>query len=155
MAALLVARRITLPLRTLATTVRRFGAGDPTARADARAAGEIGEVGAAFNRMADVLARRARQRRQFAATVAHELRTPIAVLQATVEAMIDGVEQPSSDAFAALHEQVLRLTRNVAVWSRCQRPKGPTSASPWPRPTWPTWQRTPRMRSTRCSPAVT
>lgn len=113
-AALLVAQRIIRPLRTLATAVRRFGAGDPAARADAAAAGEIGEVGAAFNRMADMLARRARQRRELAATVAHELRTPTAILQASLEAMLDGVEQPSPQQLASLRDEVLRLQRNIA-----------------------------------------
>jgi signal transduction histidine kinase len=113
-AALLVAQRITRPLRTLATAARRFGAGDPAARVDAVAAGEIGEVGAAFNRMADVLARRARQQRELAGTVAHELRTPTAILQASLEALLDGVEQPSTEQLASLHDEVLRLQRNIA-----------------------------------------
>lgn len=111
--ALFVARRITQPLRLLAAVVQRFSQGEPGARADATAAGEVGQVAVAFNRMADVLARRDQQRRQLAATVAHELRTPIAVLRATLEAMQDGIVQPTPDALASLDEELVRLTRNV------------------------------------------
>jgi two-component system, OmpR family, sensor histidine kinase BaeS len=53
-------------------------------------------------------------RRDLVADIAHELRTPVAILQAGSEAMLDGVTAPSPDALKSLHEEVLRLARLVA-----------------------------------------
>jgi two-component system sensor histidine kinase BaeS len=45
--------------------------------------------------------------------VAHELRTPVAVLQAGHEALLDGLAEPTPDQLASLRDEVLRLARMV------------------------------------------
>jgi two-component system sensor histidine kinase BaeS len=52
-------------------------------------------------------------RRNLVADVAHELRTPIAILQAGHEALIDGLAMPTSEHLASLRDEVLRLARMV------------------------------------------
>ena len=59
--------------------------------------------------MADTLADEERLRRGVVADVAHELRTPIAILQANTEALVDGVIEHTPQQSASLHEEVLRL----------------------------------------------
>jgi two-component system, OmpR family, sensor histidine kinase BaeS len=111
---LLVARRITRPVERLITVTRAMGRGDRTARVGPIAApGEIGELATAFDLMADTLDRQEQLRRDLVADVAHELRTPIAVLQAGHEALLDGVTEPSQEQLASLRDEVLRLARMV------------------------------------------
>jgi signal transduction histidine kinase len=63
--------------------------------------------------MADLLDRNEQVRRDLVADVAHELRTPIAVLQAGHEALVDGYAEPTPDQLASLRDEVLRLARMV------------------------------------------
>jgi signal transduction histidine kinase len=63
--------------------------------------------------MADALDRQEQLRRDLVADVAHELRTPIAVLQAEHEALIDGITEATPDQLASLRDEVVRLTRIV------------------------------------------
>jgi two-component system sensor histidine kinase BaeS len=108
-----VARRLSRPLIVLAGAARRFAAGEHTARARLRAPGELGEVAHAFDTMADEVVRAETVRRQLAADVAHELRTPLAALQAGLEELRDGLRPPDATTLAALHDQSLRLARVV------------------------------------------
>jgi signal transduction histidine kinase len=63
--------------------------------------------------MANTLDRQEQLRRDLVADVAHELRTPIAVLQAGHEALLDGVTEPTPGQLASLRDEVLRLARMV------------------------------------------
>ena len=93
--ALLVSRRITAPVEKMIHSVRARGRGEVDARAgDVRGFGEIRELAVAFDQMADALEEQERVRRNLVADVAHELRTPIAVLQAGHEAILDGLTEP-------------------------------------------------------------
>jgi two-component system, OmpR family, sensor histidine kinase BaeS len=114
LAGLGVARRITRPLSRLITATRAMGQGDRSSRVGpVRAPGEIGELATAFDQMADAIDRHEKLRRVLVADVAHELRTPIAVLQAEHEALLDGVAEPTPAQFGSLRDQVLRLARIV------------------------------------------
>ena len=113
-AGLAVARRITGPIARLINATRSMAAGDRTSRAgDVRAPGELRELAAAFDQMADTLDREDQLRRNLVAGVAHELRTPIAVLQAGHEALLDGVADPTPCELSSLRDEVLRLARMV------------------------------------------
>jgi two-component system sensor histidine kinase BaeS len=114
LAGLGVARRITRPVAQLITTTRAMARGDRSSRVGpVRAPGELAELATAFDQMADALDRQEHLRRDLVADVAHELRTPIAVLQAEHEALLDGVAEPTPAQFSALRDQVLRLARIV------------------------------------------
>jgi two-component system sensor histidine kinase BaeS len=111
-----VARRLTRPLVSLAGVARSFAAGDRSARAttdDLAAPGEIGDLARAFDAAADDVARAESSRREMAADLAHELRTPLAALQAGLEELRDGLVEPDTARLAALHEQSRRLGRVV------------------------------------------
>jgi two-component system sensor histidine kinase BaeS len=109
-----VARRLTRPLLALTGAARRFAAGERGARAGTGGPGELGELAAAFDSMADEVVHSEQVRRSLAADVAHELRTPLAALQAGLEELRDGLRTPDPERLAALHDQALRLGRTVA-----------------------------------------
>lgn len=110
---LLLARRATAPARALTRTATALATGDRTRRVQVRTDDEFGQMARAFNRMADHLETEDRLRRDFAAAVAHELRTPLAILRSQIEAMQDGVVPTDPSALASLHEEVLRTGRLV------------------------------------------
>jgi two-component system, OmpR family, sensor histidine kinase BaeS len=111
---LAVARRITRPVTRLIAVTRAMAAGDHTARVgEIRAPVELRELAAAFDQMAGALDRQEQIRRNLVADVAHELRTPIAVLQAGHEALLDGVAEPTPAELSSLRDEVLRLARMV------------------------------------------
>jgi len=109
-----VARRLTRPLLAITGAARRFAAGDRGARAGTGGPGELGDLAGAFDSMADEVVRAEQVRRSLAADVAHELRTPLAALQAGLEELRDGLQAPDTERLAALHDQSLRLGRVVA-----------------------------------------
>ncbi len=114
-ASAVLSRRITAPLRRLTTAARALEAGDTDARADADdAPGEIGELAAAFDHLAQTLNDQAEARRALLAEIAHELRTPLAILRGNCEALVDGVERPTPERLSSLHDEVLRLEGLVA-----------------------------------------
>jgi len=108
-----VTRLLTRPIDAMTTAARQFAAGDREARTGESGPGELGELAHAFNGMADTVARSERDRRNLTADVAHELRTPLAVLQAGLEELRDGLVEPTSEGLARLHDQSLRLGRIV------------------------------------------
>ena len=104
-----VATGITRPLEQLTQAVQRLGAGDRSARADLAAPGELGILAREVDSMASRLEREDDLRRALTADVAHELRTPVSILRAHCEAIVDGVEEPTQDLMSSLHDEVLRL----------------------------------------------
>jgi two-component system sensor histidine kinase BaeS len=113
-AGLGVARRITRPVNRLITVTRAMAGGDRSARAGkVSGPGELRELAAAFDQMADTLDREDKIRRDLVASVAHELRTPVAVLQAGHEALLDGVIEATPDELGSLRDEVLRLAHMV------------------------------------------
>jgi two-component system sensor histidine kinase BaeS len=113
-AGLVVARRIVRPLHGLTTAARALAEGNRSARAGGGSEpAELGELGRAFDRMAETIEREDALRRAFAADVAHELRTPLTIAQGELEALVDGVEEPTPERLRSLHEETLRLARIV------------------------------------------
>ena len=113
-AALLLSGRITGSLDRLIAVARARGRGDRAARAgEVGGFDEIRELAAAFDQMADAGNRQDRLRRNLVADVAHELRTPIAILQAGHEAMLDGLTEPTQGNLGSLRDETLRLARMV------------------------------------------
>ena len=72
---------------------------------------EFDEIATAFNRMAERLGQVEHSRRQMLADLAHEIRTPVAVLEAYLEALEDGVKTLDAEAIGVLRDQSHRLTR--------------------------------------------
>jgi signal transduction histidine kinase len=109
---LIFGRGVTSPVRDLTDAARTLASGDRSSRVQVRdERGEFGEMARAFNSMAAAVDEEDRLRRLFASDVAHEIRTPLAILRSQVEAIQDGVQAPTAETIASLHEEVLRLGR--------------------------------------------
>jgi two-component system sensor histidine kinase BaeS len=104
---------ITRPLRRLTDAVRRLGQGERSARVNVNAPGELGELAAAVDAMAANLEREDELRKALTADVAHELRTPVTILAAHCEAILDGVADPTPEHITSLYEEVQRLGRLI------------------------------------------
>ncbi len=111
--ALALSRRITGPLEALTAAARRMAQGDLAPRVPVAGNDEIAALGHAFNGMADALQRTERLRRNLVSDVAHELRTPLANVRGYLEAVQDGLMQPTPAVIASLHEETLLLNRLV------------------------------------------
>lgn len=105
-----LAKGLTSPLRNIDAAARRLAKGDLGARATVSTVDEIGRLATTFNSMADQLAETERHRRRFVADAAHELRTPVSGLLATVENMADGVTETTAEELEKLHRQCRRLS---------------------------------------------
>jgi signal transduction histidine kinase len=103
-------RRIGSPLGDIVGASQRIAAGDYTARVVEHGPPSLRTVGRAFNRMAAGLESQEHVRRQLMADIAHELRTPLSIMQGRIEGLIDGV-YPVDDAQLG---QVLTETRVLA-----------------------------------------
>jgi signal transduction histidine kinase len=87
--ALLFARSLARPLGKLGDAAKRFGAGETAARARLGRPDELGDVGAAFDDMADRIEHLLRAQRDLVADVSHELRTPLSRLRVALEIAAD------------------------------------------------------------------
>jgi two-component system sensor histidine kinase BaeS len=110
---LVVTHAIIRPLRRLTDAVQRLGRGERSARANLEAPGELGELAAAVDTMAVNLEREDELRKALTADVAHELRTPVTILTAHCEAMLDGVSEATPEHIGSLYEEVQRLGRLI------------------------------------------
>jgi len=112
--SLVVSRQIALPLERVLAIIRARGAGDRSVRiSDAGGTGVIHDLAVALNESSDAIDKRDRLQRNLVANIAHELRTPVAILQASHEAMIDGVSAPTAENLWSLRDEVLRLARMI------------------------------------------
>jgi signal transduction histidine kinase len=107
--AFLLAHWIRTPLDRLRDTTARLAAGDLAARALERGPAELAEMAHAINSMADSIERLFEARRELVAWAGHDLRTPLASMQAMLEAIDDGLAQPE-EYLPALADRVRTLS---------------------------------------------
>jgi signal transduction histidine kinase len=107
----LVATRIVRPVRTLAGAARRVSHGDYDARVQVAGEDELTVLARAFNEMARALANAEARRRRLLSDVAHELRTPLATIEAHLEGLTDGVVPATPATWQVLRGETGRLRR--------------------------------------------
>lgn len=112
--ALFVTRRIAAPVRRMQRASQRIAAGRYQERLETSAPGEIGELAASFNGMAQALERSEARRVDLLANVAHEFRTPLTNLRGYLTGFSDGIFRPDEDTLDACARQLSRLDRLVA-----------------------------------------
>lgn len=101
------------PVRRLKAAAEAVSSGDLSVRVPEESTDELGLLSKAFNRMVETLKREETMRRRLTSNVAHELRTPLAVMKADVEAMLDGVITDRTAGLEQIQEEVEKLTALV------------------------------------------
>ncbi len=110
---LLVSRMLTNPIRRITGTAKQIRDGDLSARTDLRGDDEIDQLGETFDEMANSLEKDLKHERRLTSDVAHELRTPLMAMLATVEAMQDGVYPTDAEHLETVASETRRLARLV------------------------------------------
>ena len=105
--------QLTGPLRKLRAAAQGIAGGDLSQRVDIRSKDELGQLGDAFNQMAESLSRVEKLRQYMVADIAHELRTPLSVMRGHLEAILDGVFEPTEGNIASIHKETVLLSRLV------------------------------------------
>jgi two-component system sensor histidine kinase BaeS len=108
-----LARHLSRPVKNLATVVEALTRGEYTERALIRTGDEIGTLGRDVNRLAETLEKNRSARRRWMTDIAHELRTPVAILKGEIEAIEDGIRPVNEQATASLREEAEHLARLV------------------------------------------
>jgi two-component system, OmpR family, sensor kinase len=111
---LLIAGGLAAPLDRLARAARTLRAGGRHEPLPARGPREVAEASRAFNEMAAGLDEAEQLRRRMVADIAHELRTPLSVIQGNLRAMLDDVYPLSKAEIATVYDETLMLHRLVA-----------------------------------------
>jgi two-component system OmpR family sensor kinase/two-component system sensor histidine kinase BaeS len=106
-------RRFAFPLGDIVEAANRVAEGDYSARVTPQGAPSLRMVGSAFNTMASRLETQAQQRRDLMADIAHELRTPLSVIQGRLEGVLDGVYPRDDQTIGQVIDETRLLARLV------------------------------------------
>ncbi|WP_045857828.1 ATP-binding protein [Teredinibacter purpureus] len=104
--AMLVSRWLVNPLSELSRGARQIIAGDYTVRLERNTADELGLLCQNFNELARTLNLNESTRKQWVADISHEMRTPLAVIKAQIEAMLDGIRPTTTENLHLLNNKV-------------------------------------------------
>jgi two-component system OmpR family sensor kinase/two-component system sensor histidine kinase BaeS len=104
---------IARPLADLMDAADSVAAGDLHVHVSEESPGDFGRLAQTFNRMALELERAEEQRRNLTADVAHELRTPLHIIQGNLEGLLDGVYQPTAEHINAILDETRWLARLI------------------------------------------
>lgn len=116
-AALLLATYFKKPIQRLLNATRELTKGNYQHQVIVNRNDELGDLSNEINQLAIILDQHETSRRQWVADTSHELKTPLAVLQAQIEAMQDGIRKPTPEHFASMLRQVTslkKLTQDLA-----------------------------------------
>ena len=116
-AALLLATYFRKPIQRLLNATRELTKGNYQHQVKVNRNDELGDLSTEINQLAVILDQHENSRRQWVADTSHELKTPLAVLQAQIEAMQDGIRKPTAEHFASMLAQVSslkKLTQDLA-----------------------------------------
>ena len=109
----IIARHLSGPLSRLAQAARALSRGDLSQRVPVSGSDEVVEVITAFNEMGEALQRSETLRQNMIADIAHELRTPLSVIQGNLQAMLDGVYPLTKEEIAQVYDETLLLNRLI------------------------------------------
>lgn len=116
-----VSRTVAKPIQRITSTAKQLRNGDLTARTSVSGTDEVGQLGETFDDMASTIERDLKLEHRLTGDVAHELRTPLMAMQATVEAMQDGVLPADDEHFEVVASEVRRLSRLIDAMLKLSR----------------------------------
>jgi len=109
----ILSRSLTAPLQRLAAAARAVAGGNLDQQVKVEGSDEMAEVGQSFNEMTSALKKAEVLRQNLVADVAHELRTPLSVLQGNLRAILDDVYDLDKAEISRLYDETRLLSRLV------------------------------------------
>ncbi|MCW8870894.1 MAG: ATP-binding protein [Proteobacteria bacterium] len=100
----------TRPIRRLNQHVKKMSEGEYGQMIDINRADELGRLGDNINHLSQTLQANSENQKTFFADISHDLRTPVSVLRAQIEAIQDGIQKPDEKKLNQLHHQVMTLS---------------------------------------------
>jgi two-component system sensor histidine kinase BaeS len=111
--AYLLGRKLVAPVQQLVSGTQALAAGQLQQRISVTSNDELGQLANDFNTMAAALEQSRRSQQQWVVDIAHELRTPLAILSGELQAAEDGVREWNTEARVSLQAEVARLAALV------------------------------------------
>ena len=112
-ASYILARDITIPLRKLNLGAQAVASGQYDYQVPVTTEDEVGQLAGAFNQMSKSLAENQVLRKKLFADIAHEMKTPLAIIQGNLEGILDGVIEANPDQIKSLLEETVHLNRII------------------------------------------
>lgn len=111
---IIMARRLSSPITKAISIAQRIAGGDyDDQELEATSTLETTNLLSSLKEMSLALEKKDQQKRQITEDVAHELRTPLSNIQSHMEALIDGVWEPTTDRLQSCHAEVVRISKLV------------------------------------------
>ncbi|WP_154222992.1 ATP-binding protein [Marinicella rhabdoformis] len=108
-----VANYLVKPIKAINNATKKAASGDYSVRTNIKRKDELGQLATNFNRLAETLESNAATQKKQMADIAHELRTPIAVVMAELEAIQDGIHHADKESVGTMHGQISALKNLV------------------------------------------
>jgi signal transduction histidine kinase len=125
---LVMAGLIARPIVTVTERTRRIAEGEYSGDFAETGAKEIDELSGSVDQLARSLETQHMLKKRMASAYSHEFRTPLAVLQSNLEAMIDGLWTPTKERLESLLAEIFRMSRMVSEIDNLVRAGNPESA---------------------------
>jgi len=110
----ILAKRLSSPILNTVNATKQISDGDYDVRiAEGSNTRELNELIVAVNHLADSLGKQESLRKQLTADVAHELRTPLTSIGTHIEAMLEGVWEPTNERLQSCHDEILRIGKII------------------------------------------
>ena len=109
----LLSRHLLKPIEQLTRGAHALASRKFNARIEVFSGDELGQLADDFNTMAQTLEHYEQLRRQWLSDIAHELRTPVAILRGEIEAILDGVREASTKTLESIHAEVMLLGKLI------------------------------------------
>ena len=114
LAGFILAKRLSDPIYKTVGVTKRISGGDYGVRIEEEArTKEVDELIGSINYLAGTLEKQENLRRQLTADVAHELRTPLTTVQTHIEALIEGVWEPTTERLQSCYDEMTRISKLV------------------------------------------
>lgn len=111
---LLMAKRLSKPIMNVIDTAEMISKGNYSEKIQVKSdIKEIDKLTTTINNLGTSLHEQERLRQRLTRDISHELRTPLSTLQSHMEALMDGVWEPTADRLTSCHEEIMRLKRLV------------------------------------------
>lgn len=109
----LISRQVVKPLKAISGATRLLSQRKLGTRIELTSSDEFGQLALDFNRMAETIQDFEEERKRWISDIAHELRTPVAILRGEIEAVQDGVRELLPESLESLHAEVERLGKLI------------------------------------------